>query len=177
MRSAVLPVDTARVAGVLGALWDEHEPDVVVHFGESAKAAHVTLERVAVNLLDFDTPDNTGKRVVDEPIDPSGPAARFSTLRVRELADLLSAEGVAARLSLSAGAYLCNQVLYLSLGHAERRGGAAVGFVHVPSLPEQVERGERKEPVMAREALLDAAARLVRHAALKHASGRGEGLR
>lgn len=178
LRTALLPVDTLCAGPTIAALWDKHRPDIVLHFGESAKAQHLTLERVAVNLLDFDTPDNAGQHPVDTPIDPAGPAARFVTLPVRALMQRLDEAGIASRLSLSAGAYLCNQVLYLSLGHAERvGGGAAVGFVHVPSLPEQVERGERKGPAMDREDLLNAAARLVALAAEAHRrANRGAGL-
>jgi len=171
LRTAMLPVDTKRIAGAVEALWLEHEPDVVLHFGESAKADRLTLERVAVNLLDFDLPDNAGQRVVDEPIDPSGPAARFATLNVRALHDRLEQGGIASRLSLSAGAYLCNQTLYLSLGQAQQFGGkCVVGFVHVPSLAEQVQAGERSGPAMARGALLDAAAGLIRLVAELHGS-------
>lgn len=165
MQTALLPVDTARIGGVIDGLWEAHEPDIVLHFGESARAEHVTLERVAVNLLDFDSPDNAGNHLVDTPIEASGPAARFSTLPIRALQQRLEEQGVTSRLSLSAGAYLCNQALYLSLAHGERRGGRAVGFVHVPSLLEQAERGERAGPTMDREALLVAAGRLVRLAA------------
>lgn len=162
LHTALLPVDTRRVGPVLDALWQEIQPDVVLHFGESAKAEQVTLERVALNLLDFDTPDNAGAKVVDQPVDLSGPPARFASWPYRALQQRLKEEGIASRLSLSAGAYLCNQVLYLSLGYGERLGGRSVGFVHVPSLPEQVELGERSGPTMPREVLIDAAKRLVR---------------
>ena len=153
--AALLPVDTSSIAAKIDALWARHTPDVVLHLGESGKADRLTLERVALNLLDFDFPDNTGKHVVDQPVDPDGPEARFATLPVRSLKDKLEAHGIASVMSLTAGAYLCNQTLYLSLAHAQRRGGGQVGFVHVPSLPEQVERGERKEPAMPREQLLE----------------------
>lgn len=162
LHTALLPVDTKSVGPMVEGLWQACRPDVVLHFGESTKAEHLTLERVAVNLLDFDQPDNAGQRVVDTSIDPQGPAARFVTLPVRSLQEHLEKEGVVSCLSLSAGAYLCNQVLYLSLGHAERKGGCSVGFVHVPSLPEQVERGERTGPAMPRDQLLNEAKRLVR---------------
>lgn len=168
LHTALLPVDVDRVAGRLSALWSELEPDVVLHFGESAKAEHLTLERVAVNLLDFDRPDNAGRWVVDTPIDPAGPTARFVTLPVRAMMDQLKQAGVESRQSLSAGAYLCNQVFYLSLGHGDRLGGRSVGFVHVPSLPEQVRRGERQGPAMPREQLIDAAKHLIRIAIRSH---------
>ena len=161
LTTALLPVDTQQIVGVLDALWETHRPDIALHFGESAKAECFTLERVAINLLDFDTPDNAGQQLVDQSIDPAGEAARFVTLPVRILKDQLSAAGNETSLSLSAGAYLCNQTLYLSLGHSERRGGCAVGFVHVPSLPEQVQRGERTGPAMPREQLIQGAQRLI----------------
>lgn len=172
LHTSLLPVQTQRVAGVLDALWHEHAPDVVLHFGESARADRFTLERIAVNLLDFRTPDNAGVRVVDQPIDPAGPDARFTTWPARALRDGLEAQGVASCLSLSAGAYLCNQALYLSLGQGERRGGCSVGFVHVPSLPEQAERGERTGPTMPRDRLIDGAHRLIQLATRLHATSR-----
>jgi len=161
LKTALLPVDTRQVEGVLSSLWQSHEPDIVLHFGESAKAEHFTLERVALNLLDFETPDNAGLHVVDQPIDPAGEAAHFVTLPVRALHDGLRADGIESSLSLSAGAYLCNQTLYLSLGHGQRRGGRAVGFVHVPSLPEQVQSGERTGSALPRDVLIENARQLV----------------
>lgn len=163
LQTALLPVDTCCIAAVVDALWQTHEPDLVLHLGESAKADRLTLERVAINLLDFNIPDNAQQTVTDQPIDPTGPAARFATLPVRALSERLKTEGIASELSLSAGAYLCNQTLYLSLGHAQARGGRAVGFVHVPSLPEQVALCERKAPSMPREQLLQNIQRLVTH--------------
>jgi pyroglutamyl-peptidase len=163
VHTALLPVDTLSIEAVVEALWKKFDPDIVLHLGESAKADRLTLERVALNLLDFDAPDNAGRVVVDESIDPDGPPARFATLPVRTLRDRLAEQGIDAELSLSAGAYLCNQTLYLSLAQAQQRGGRAVGFVHVPSLQEQVERGERKVPAMAREQLIQQANRLIEH--------------
>lgn len=159
--TALLPVDTQRIADQIDAIWQRVEPNIVLHLGESAKADRLTLERVALNLLDFDSPDNAGRVVVDQPIDPAGPPARFATLPVRELRDRLAQQGIDAALSLSAGAYLCNQTLYLSLAQAQQLGGRAVGFVHVPSLPEQVERGERKAPAIPRERLIQQVGRLI----------------
>lgn len=164
LHAALLPVDTQRIAGEINALWQRIDPDVVIHVGESARADRLTLERVALNLLDFETPDNAGELRVDQPIDPSGPPARFSTLPMRVLRDRLKREAVDSALSLSAGAYLCNQALYLSLAHAERRVGRQVGFVHVPSLPDQVQAGERPGPAMPRESLIEQFQKLMSHA-------------
>lgn len=163
LHPALLPVDTQQIAGKLESLLKQFEPDIVLHLGESARADRLTLERVALNLLDFQTPDNAGQLCVDQPIDPVGPAARFATLPMRALRDRLEAEGTPTSLSLSAGAYLCNQTLYLSLAHAEGLDARVVGFVHVPSLPEQVQSGERRAPSMPRERLIEQIQSLIMH--------------
>ncbi|MEO0475267.1 MAG: pyroglutamyl-peptidase I [Planctomycetota bacterium] len=163
LHTALLPVDTQRIAASVESFWQTIEPHIVIHLGESAKASRLTLERVALNLLDFDTPDNAGEIIVDQPIDPSGPAALFATLPARALKDRLKQQQIDTELSLSAGAYLCNQTLYLSLIQAQQRGGASVGFVHIPSLPEQVELGERNEPSMLLDQLLHQVQSLLVH--------------
>lgn len=163
IHTALLPVDTQRVASELESLWSQFEPDIVLHLGESAKASRLVMERVAINLLDFDQPDNAGQQMVDQAIDPQGPAARFSTLPVRAIQQQLRSSGVEVDGSLSAGAYLCNQTLYLSLALAKQRGGRGVGFVHLPSMPEQVARGERDEPSMPIDQTTQQIQRLLAH--------------
>jgi len=144
--TATLPVDTATAPEQLHALLDKHTPQVVILLGESARAKTVTLERIAVNLLDFRIPDNQGVSVTDQPVEPQGPAALWATLPVKQIA----AKHPDVALSMSAGTYLCNQVMYLALRWAQGIGDERrVGFVHLPSLPEQVVSGERNEPSRA----------------------------
>ena len=75
---------------------------------------------------------------MDEPICPDGPAAYFVTLPVRAMLDAVRAAGVPAELSLSAGAFLCNQVTYELLHYlTQNRMTTPAGFAHLPALPEQ----------------------------------------
>lgn len=135
---ATLPV----VGGVeAGSAWDRASPaieslrpDAVVALGESAKADAVTFERIAVNLRDGRIADNAGVLVVDEPVIDGGPDAIFATIPVRDLAQACVDVGVPSTLSLSAGSFLCNELMYRLL--ADERVGRA-GFIHVPQLPEQ----------------------------------------
>ncbi len=76
------------------------------------------------------SPTTTAHSPFDVPSEAGGPAARFSTLPVKRLVDELIAEGLPARLSLSAGAYVCNHVLYTALGAIGPN--AIAGFVHLP---------------------------------------------
>jgi len=72
-RGAVLPVHHADAATRLAALLTETDPVAVVHLGLAAGRARVALERVAVNVMDYDEPDRTGFQASGEPIAPGGP--------------------------------------------------------------------------------------------------------
>lgn len=127
---ATLPVAFDASARRLRALIERHSPDVVIATGLAGGSSHIALERIGVNLIDARIPDNDGAQPVDVPSEAGGPAARFSTLPVKRLVDELIAEGLPARLSLSAGAYVCNHVLYTALGAIGPN--AIAGFVHLP---------------------------------------------
>ena len=135
----ILPVDTLRAPQELLAALDETQPGAVICLGEAARRARISIERVAVNLLDFAIPDNSCQKLQDLPVVPGGPDAYFSTLPLRRLHGALHEAGIPAELSLTAGAYLCNQVMYTLLHALHSQGQAHIpaGFIHLPLLPEQ----------------------------------------
>ncbi len=134
----VLPVDNLKGPASLIKALERSSYDCILSLGEASRRPAISIERIAVNLMDYRIPDNSGKTLVDTPIQPARPAAYFSTLPVRIILDRLPAEGIPAELSLSAGAYLCNQVLYTLLDYlAKGKSGTPAGFIHLPSLPEQ----------------------------------------
>ena len=134
--SVALPVvhgeDIARVVPMI----EMHRPSAVVSLGLSGGAAALHVERVALNMKVVGGED--GQEPSDEPVVAGGPAAYFATLPVREMAAAMRAAGVPARLSYSAGTFLCNHIMYQVL-HYLSEGGVAVpsGFIHIPQLPEQ----------------------------------------
>jgi len=151
LSTAILPVERMRGPTALLRAFDEARPDAVVMLGEASQRAVISLERVAVNLLDFRIADNAGAKIVDEPIVGFAPAAYFSTLPLRAMLDAMSAVGVPAELSLSAGAFLCNQVMFTLLHHlAQNKLKVPAGFIHLPPLPAQV---VGKRPPLASMAL------------------------
>lgn len=128
--AATLPVAFEASAHRLRTLIAEHSPDVVIATGLAGGSARVAIERIGVNLIDARIPDNDGDQPFDAPSEAGGPAARFSTLPVKRLLQVLTAEGLPAQLSLSAGTYVCNHVLYTAVGAV--RQDAVAGFVHLP---------------------------------------------
>ena len=127
----------------------ELQADAVISVGQAGGRNAVTPEVIGINLREAAITDNAGRLCKGEPIDAQGPDGIFSTLPVREMAAAIGEKGIQAKLSYSAGAYVCNDVLYTLLRHFE---GTAVraGFIHVPFLPGQ------GEPNMALEDIVTA---------------------
>ncbi len=146
---AVLPVHHTDAAQRLAVTVADTRPAVVVHLGLAGGRARVALERVAVNVMDYEQPDNAGFRASGEPCVPGGPAAYFSTLPLAAMLKALVADGIPAYASNTAGTYLCNQTLYWTL-HAVRQQSRPprVGFVHFPLLPSMVAASGLEQPSM-----------------------------
>ena len=124
----------------LPALWRavrRHEPRVAIAVGLAGGRDGISLERVAINMIDARIPDNAGAQPVDVPVLGSGAAAFFSTLPIKGALLELQRAGIPAHISQTAGTYVCNQVFYALMHALRRRRNTRAGFVHVPWLPEQ----------------------------------------
>src|SRR5271163_3363920 len=108
----ILPVAMAALDGALAAALRDVDPVAVILLGLAPGEAVIRLERVALNLADFAIPDNAGARVADRPLAGQAPAALWSRLPLRAIQAKLLAAGIPARLSETAGTYLCNAALY-----------------------------------------------------------------
>ncbi len=132
------------------------KPRVVIALGLASGRSEISLERVAVNLIDARIPDNAGDRPLDTPVRADAPAAYFSTLPVKAMRNGLRAAGHPAGLSLSAGAFVCNQLFFELQHQLAGRDGVRSGFIHVPALPEQAARTQPSVPSMGLAAQIDA---------------------
>jgi pyroglutamyl-peptidase len=139
VKGRVLPVSYGRLQADLHDVMDELRPRLVIGLGLWPGEAMIRLERVGINVADFEIPDNDGAFLTDVPVDGNGAAAMMSTLPLRGIEASLLAAGIPARISSTAGTFLCNATLYSALAHADRLSPRPLaGFVHVPYLPEQV---------------------------------------
>ncbi len=120
------------------AAMDRQRPGAVLCVGQAAGRRAFSVERVAINLMDARIDDNAGKRPVDEPVVSGGPAAYFSTLPVKAMAQAIRDAGLAGEVSYTAGTFVCNSLLYRVLHHAAHRmPDTRCAFIHVPCVPEQ----------------------------------------
>ena len=117
-------------------------PDAIICVGQAGGRDAITPELVGINLRYASIPDNSGFQPKDEPIISGGEEAYFSTLSVRKIAEAINAAGVPSRVSYSAGAYVCNDLLYTLLAHYKNTD-VKVCFIHIPYSTEQ-----NKEPSM-----------------------------
>ena len=140
-----LPVSMAKLRPALAVLLDT-EFSAIVGLGLQPGASLIHIERSAANLADFDIADNDGVSIRDVVLSADGPAARLATLPLRAIERAMLAAGIPARLSASAGTYLCNACLYCCLEAVEARGRPVpCGFLHLPSMPEQVAEAAIKQ--------------------------------
>ena len=112
---------------------EETKPDFVLCIGQAGGRSCISIEKVAVNLIEARIPDNEGNQPFDSLIFPDGETAYFSTLPVKAMAENVRANGIPAYLSYSAGTYVCNEVMYSLLYTLKKKyPHVKGGFIHVP---------------------------------------------
>jgi pyroglutamyl-peptidase len=156
-----LPCVFAAALPALHAALASHQPNWVLALGLAGSRSAISVERVAVNLVDARIPDNAGAQPVDRPVVAGGPAAYFTGLPAKAIVADLQQAGYRAELSHTAGSYVCNQVFY-GLMHALSLGvvagdvaggqsgvghGVKGGFIHLPPMPEQADCHPQSRPM------------------------------
>jgi len=150
VETCLVPCEFRRAIEVVAAAIARHQPSLTVCLGQAGGRAHLSVERIAINVDDARIADNSGARPIDEPIAASGPPAYFATLPVKAMAAAMRSAGVPAQVSNTAGTFVCNHLMYgvlhyLAAGNSAQldAGGALspkvrAGFIHVPYSEEQV---------------------------------------
>jgi pyroglutamyl-peptidase len=131
-----LPTVFGEAAALVLAKAEEIGADMVLSVGQAGGRDAVTPERIAVNIRDARIPDNAGNQPRGEFVAADGPAAYFATIPVEKMAQAIRDRQIRATVSNSAGAFVCNDVMYSVLHHFAGTSVKA-GFIHVPQLPQQ----------------------------------------
>ena len=133
-----LPVRYAELGSQIAQLVAETAPRAVICLGLWPGEPMLRLERIAVNIADFEIADNAGL-IERGAVVTGGPVAYAATLPIHAIQDRLLEAGIPARLSGSAGNFLCNALMYHALRSCARHDPVpACGFIHLPYLPQQV---------------------------------------
>ena len=142
IHSEVLPVDFSVSGDRVISHIEAVKPDAVLSLGLSGGRFKITPERIAINMNDG-AKDNSGHAPIDEPIIEGGADGYFTNMPIRKMVNALKGAGLPAEISNTAGAYLCNHVMYRVLHVVtERREDMLAGFIHIPASHElAVEHG------------------------------------
>lgn len=133
IHSVVLPVTFKSAGHELLKHIEKLQPNGIVSLGLAGGRPQLTLERIAININDGPV-DNDGHQPIDEEIIAGGPDGYFSTLPIRKMVNQLNKEGLPAKISNTAGAYVCNHVMYNALHYAsQQQTQIPAGFIHLPS--------------------------------------------
>lgn len=127
-----MPVSFGRVAAALHAAIEKHNPNLVLLLGQSGGSDRVKLERVALNRMDARMADNDGFIPDDEPIAEAGEAAYFTRLPIKQLRTAIEQQGIAVKISNSAGLYVCNRLYYEAMRICREHPAMQAIFVHLP---------------------------------------------
>jgi len=129
----ILSVDFQKSGKQLLDLLDAYNPDAVISLGLAAGRNCVTPERIAINCNDGPA-DNNGFKPDGEKIIQNGRDGYFSTLPIQKIVRDLQKEGLPAKISNTAGAYLCNNVMYHALYYFDAQAkNKPSGFIHLPA--------------------------------------------
>ena len=134
----VMPVAFAPCECLIAEWINELDPVLVIGLGQAGGRAEMSLERIAINLIDARICDNEGSQPIDVPVKAGAAAGLFARLPLKRILLALRDAGIPAAISHSAGTYVCNQVFFLTascLANSASQGRG--GFIHVPWLPEQ----------------------------------------
>ncbi|MGC8902724.1 MAG: pyroglutamyl-peptidase I [Fervidobacterium sp.] len=135
----ILPVSYDRSIKVLEDFYSKTKVDFVLHIGQSGGRATISLERIAINLMDSLLADNDNITLSNKKVIQEGQDAYMTNVKVKDLAQFLNSKNTPTSISYTAGQYICNEVYYFSLHRSITCGNPKyVLFVHVPFLPEQV---------------------------------------
>jgi pyroglutamyl-peptidase len=134
--TAILPVEFKRAASLLLELISSNKPDVVISLGQAEGRDFIGPEKVAINLADGRMEDNAGVKLENQPINSAAADGYFSTLPIRSIVQAISAAGINAKISYSAGSFICNEIFFTTQS-ALQGSGVMSGFIHLPLAPNQ----------------------------------------
>ena len=133
-----LPVTFKDAPVCLEQLMETYQPELVLCLGLAVGEEAIRLEQQALNQVDFRIADNAGQKIKGCVLE-GGPESYQSNLPLESIRETLHRHNIPARLSNSAGNFVCNALMYTALNLCSRADGhTACGFIHLPCLPQQV---------------------------------------
>jgi pyroglutamyl-peptidase len=131
VKSMRMPVNCNRASRAVTDAITSLAPAAVLGLGQAGGRPVLSLEKVAINLADPRSERERDGGLQGKPVIAGGPDAYFTSLPLAAILRTLKRHHIPAAISLSAGVYVCNTVMYSAL-HTLRRRRIPAGFIHLP---------------------------------------------
>lgn len=134
-----LPTEFIRAKDNLIQQLDIHKPDYVILCGQAAGRKEISLERVAINIMDARIKDNAGYQPIDEEVITNAENAYFTNYDIRKMESACLNKNIPCKISYSAGTYVCNSTYFTLMNWISTNSPNTKGiFIHVPITPTQI---------------------------------------
>jgi pyroglutamyl-peptidase len=127
-----LPVNCRRAFKMVTDAIAHTNPMAVLGLGQAGGRPSLSIEKLAVNLADERARRESDGGANAKSIVPTGPDAYFARVPIAPLLRAITRAGIPAAISLSAGVYVCNTVMYATLHALRERPRVSAGFIHLP---------------------------------------------
>lgn len=150
----LLPVSFTEAHKHVKSYLQQNTYDVILMLGQAGGRNKVSLERVALNWIETEHPDEDGYKPSRGVIEEGAASALFTSAPVTTWKEVLIQKDLPVEISLSAGGYVCNYTYYQILQWLKANGKASAAcFIHVPYLKEQVADKTPGTPYMELETM------------------------
>jgi pyroglutamyl-peptidase len=139
IKAIEIPLRYNEIKNIIERILTEEKPEIVICTGQSPRSV-ISLERIAINIASLEkSAYSCGTKPIDEILEDNGKEGYFSTLPIRKIKECLEENKIPCEISNSAGTFGCNQIFYHLMQFINNNEiNIPAGFIHVPSLPEQV---------------------------------------
>lgn len=145
-------------------LMEEYKPDYVILTGQAAGRDKISLEKVALNVMNSSIYDNDNFRPKDETIIENGNYALVSNINLIALDTYLSNDNIKNHISYHAGTFVCNSTYYTVLNLIkDKYQDSKTVFVHVPIIDEQARNYKENTPTVTLSDITLAFNRIITH--------------
>jgi pyroglutamyl-peptidase len=127
-----LPVSCRRASKIVASAIASTRPAAVLGLGQAGGRPSLSIEKIAVNLADERAQHESDGGASAKPVVARGPDAYFARLPIAAMLRAITRRGIPAAVSLSAGVFVCNTVMYATLHALRARPDVPAGFIHLP---------------------------------------------
>lgn len=142
-----LPVVFKKASEMIETELKREKYDCVLSLGQAGQRPSISIEYIGINLRHGSVGDNESSCPKFEKISKDGPDAIVSNLPVENILKTWEENEIPAYLSFSAGAYVCNDIMY-STSLIGKESGLKSGFIHLPYTKAQAMEACESRPFM-----------------------------